>query len=314
MNDEDWMLQKIIALGERDDSIRAMIMTSTRCDPNAPLDVFSDYDIEIFTEDPDAFGKSDEWLESLGPVLVSLLLRQDWADPPYQGWSRLVVFEDGTKVDLQLNHLQRLKDFAESLPDHYDIGYTVLLDKDGLTASLKPPTYRAFIPNAPTEAEYHRVVNGFWWNSTYVSKYLWRGDMMAAKFMLDHGLIQDGVRTMLEWSIEVDRGWNWRPGHYGKGIKKALDPGTYRELAEVYAGGDIEELWESFFRAAALFRKVAVRVGEALGYEYLHDLDRRVMIYHQTVRKLDRRAASPEELARLLKESFREDTAKERAE
>ena len=77
MNDEDSMLQKIIALGERDDSIRAMIMTSTRCDPNAPLDVFSDYDIEIFTEDPDQFGKSDEWFESLGPVLVTCLLKQE---------------------------------------------------------------------------------------------------------------------------------------------------------------------------------------------------------------------------------------------
>ena len=306
VNSEDPVVQKLIALGERYDSIRAMVMTSTRCNPNAPLDPFSDYDIEIFTEDPHQFGESDEWFESLGPVLVTLRLRQDWAEPRYRGWSRLVVYEDGTKVDFQVNHLHHLKDFTESLPEEYHIGYTVLLDKDGLAASLEPPTYTAFIPAVPTQAAYASLVNEFWWDSTYASKYLWRDDLMAARLTLDHGLIQGHLRTMLEWSIEIARGWNWRPGHYGRGIKKSLDSETYRELAELYAGGDIEELWGSLFRTAALFRKVAIKVGEALGYEYLHDLDRRVTIYHQTVKSLDRNATSTEDLATALKGAYAE--------
>lgn len=305
MDTSDPVIRELIALGERHDSIRALVMTSARCNPNARPDVFSDYDVEIFTEDPDQFAKSDQWFRSLGTVLVSLLLRQD-RHTLQRGWSLLVVYEDSTKIDFQVNHLEKLSEFAKSLPDGYDIGYTVLLDKDGLTASLKPPTHRAYIPTIPTETEYARVVNGFWWNSTYVSKYLWRDDLMAAKRMLDNGSIHDELRTMLEWSVEIERGWNWKPGQYGRDIKKALDPDTYRELAEVYAGGDIEEMWESFFRTIALFRKVAIKVGDKLGYKYLHDLDRKVTIYHQTVRGLDRQATEREELARLLKEAYAE--------
>lgn len=303
MNSEDPVIRKLIAIGQRYDSIRAIVMTSTRCSPNASMDVFSDYDIEIFTEDPDQFGETDEWFESLGPVLIVQRLRQGWGEPQFRGWSRLIVFEDGTKIDFQVNYLYRLERYIESLPEHYDIGYTVLLDKDGLAASLTPPTYQAFIHKVPPEAEYHRVINSFWWNSTYVSKYLWRDDLMAAMLM-HHGLIQDALRVMLEWSIEIQRGWNWRPGNYGKEIKKALDPATYRKLADCYAHGNIEEMWEAFLRTAALFGKVAIRVGEALGYEYLHDLDRRVTIYHRTVRKLDRNATSREDLARALKDSY----------
>ena len=300
----DPVIRKLIALGERHDSIRAMIMTSTRCNPNAPLDVFSDYDIEIFTEDPDQFGETDEWFESLGPVLVTQRLRQDWGEPCYRGWSRLVVYEDGTKVDFQVNHLQKLKDFTESLPEEYHIGYTVLLDKDGRTASLEPPTYRAFIPSVPSGRYYASRVNDFWWDSTYVAKYLWREDLLAVKFMLEGDLIHLHLLQMLEWSIEIERGWNWRPGHYGRDIKKALHPDTYSQLAEAYAGGNIEELWESLLRTAALFRKVAIKVGDSLGYRYLYDLDRKVTIYHQTVRGLDRQATDREELSRLLEKAY----------
>lgn len=306
VNSEDPVIQKLIAIGERYDSIRAVVMTSTRCNPSARLDPFSDYDIEIFTEDPDQFAESDEWFEALGPVLIVQRLRQGWGEPQFRGWSRLVVYEDGTRVDFQVTNLHHLKKAVESLSDGYDIGYKVLLDKDGLAASLNPPTYRAFIPGVPSEQSYSTRVNDFWWDSTCVAKFLWRDDLLAVKFMLEGYLIHLYLREMLEWSIEIERGWNWRPGHYGRDIKKALDPETYKELAGVYAGGDIEVLWESLFRTAALFRKVAIRVGEALGYEYLHDLDRRVTIYHETVRNLDRSATSTADLARLLKESFRE--------
>jgi aminoglycoside 6-adenylyltransferase len=179
----------------------------------------------------------------------------------------------------------------------------VLVDKDGDAASLKSPTYRAHIPARPTEPDYATVVSNFWWNSTYVAKHLWRDDLLPAKHMLG-GLTEDLLRVMLEWSVEIETNWSWRPGLLGKGLKKVLAPEAYEELVGIDAAGDIDELWESLFRTAALFRKTAIKVGESLGYEYLHDLDRRVMIYHQTVRELDRCATDREDLARMLRDRY----------
>jgi aminoglycoside 6-adenylyltransferase len=136
-------------------------------------------------------------------------------------------------------------------------------------------------------------------DSTYVAKYLWRDDIVAAKWRLNN-LAADGLREVLEWSAAMDRGWSWKPGSIGRGLDKALDPGTRKELIDSYAGGDMDELWESLFRTTALYGKTAIRVGKRLGYEYPSDLDRRVTAYHQTLRNLDRQTATREELACLL--------------
>ena len=121
--------------------------------------------------------------------------------------------------------------------------------------------------------------------------------------MLDHALKQSLLLKMLEWKIECDRDWHWRPGPLGKGLKKALDPETYNELAATYASGGIGELWEAFFRTTTLFRKTAIKVGERLGYTYLHELDNRVTVYLETVRQLDH-TATREDLAHLLIERY----------
>lgn len=115
---------------------------------------------------------------------------------------------------------------------------------------------------------------------------------------------QNYLRKMMEWSIEIERGWNWRPGPFGRGLTKALDPATSRELAATYTDGEMEALWENLARTAALFRKVAVKVADSLGFSYPYDLDKRITIYHQTVRGLDRQTTCKAEMARLLNENL----------
>ena len=306
---EDVVIQKLIRLAEEYDEIRAIILTSTRAAPDAATDAFSDYDPVIYTTDVAPFAGSDAWFTQFGPVLV--VLRRDWWMPDGQTWdgdpqafTRLVMYEDGTKIDFQIMPVDALRKEcqATTLSAAFDVGYRVLIDKDGDTASLQSPTYKAHIPARPTESEYATLVNNFWWNSTYVAKHLWRDDLLPASCMLD-GLKQSLLLKMLEWSIEIDKGWSWRPGLLGKGLKKVLDPGTYDDLVNTYAGGKIGELWEALFRTTALFRKTALRVAAGLGYSYPRDLDTRVTVYLETVQQPDR-TATREDLAHLLTQRY----------
>jgi len=83
-----------------------------------------------------------------------------------------------------------------------------------------------------------------------------------------------------------------KPNPYGRRLKKWLRPDLWVELESTYTGAGLEANWEAMFRTIALFRQVAIEVGDRLGYSYPHDLDRRTVAYLQKVKNLDRGAES----------------------
>ena len=166
------------------------------------------------------------------------------------------------------------------------------MDKDDLTGELRPPTYRAHIPSPPSREEYETRIEVFFHEATYAAKHLWRGDLMAAKYNLDYAMKMNKLRQMLEWRMEIDHAWSVKPGAYGKSLQRYLAPETWRELQSTYAGAGELENWDALFKTIDLYRRVAIEVGQHLGFDYPHELDRRAMTYLQKVQNLDRRATS----------------------
>ncbi len=290
---EKGVIDTLIQWAEHQPGVRAMLLTSSRAIPNAPADVFSDYDVILAVRDVQQFYEDRTWLEAFGSVLVV------YRDPlePYYGFPRsayVTQYENGLKIDFTLWPVEILQPISAEpqLPDEFDAGYRVLLDKDHLTDGLKPPTYRAYIPTPPSEIEYRDTVEGLFQEATYVAKYLWRDELMAAKHMLDHSMKQEHLRPMLEWRLEIDHHWSVKPGLYGRWLKKWLSPDLWAELESTYTGAGLEANWEAMFRTIALFRKVAIEVGDRLGYAYPHNLDQRTVAYLQKVKNLDDKAES----------------------
>jgi aminoglycoside 6-adenylyltransferase len=290
---EQQAIDHLIQWAEQEPRVRAVLLTSSRAVPNAPTDLFSDYDVILALREVQPFYEDRSWLSAFGPVLVV------YRDPlePCRGCLKsgyVTQYENGLKIDFTLWPVEILQQVAADpqLPEEFDAGYRVLLDKDHLSDGLKPPTYRAYIPTPPAEAEYQTVVELFFHEATYAAKHLWRDDLMAAKYNLDQAMKLDNLRLMLEWRVEIDHGWSVKPGPYGRRLKKWLRPDLWAELKSTYAGAELEANWEAMFRTIALFRKVALEVGERLGYSYPHDLDRRAVAYLEKVRNLDCRARS----------------------
>jgi aminoglycoside 6-adenylyltransferase len=280
------VLVRLVAWGEALRAVRAMILTSSRAKPGAAVDVLSDFDLILAVTDPDGFAQDGAWQSGYADPMVR------WGDQSelygLTTYFRGVVYEDGAKIDYTIWPDALLERVAEEtvLPDALDVGYRVLLDKDGRTSGWKSPTYRAHIPAKPTETEYRDLVEEFWWSTTYVAKNLWRDELVAAKFALEQDLKLDALRQMLEWRIEIDHDWRVKPGRVGRGLKQLLPADTWSELESTYVGPGTEENWVALFRTTALFRRVASDVGQALGYVYPQDVDDRVAAYLEDVRKL----------------------------
>ena len=267
-----------------------MLLTSTRARPGAPVDVLSDYDVVLVVEDIRPFSADRSWLGDFGRVLVAYW---DGIEPdPDHGIGQtgnVVQYDDGLKIDFRLWPLTLLRLIADAptLPDELDAGYALLLDKDGLTADLRPPTYKAYVPDCPDEEAFLRWVNDFFGDAPYVAKFLRRDELFPAKWRLDYEMKHVYLRRMLEWRMERDHGWSEPTDWMGKGLKKRLPPDLWHALEATYVGADIADNWEALFRTLALFRRVATDVADDLGYTYPREFDRRVVAYVHAVRDMD---------------------------
>ena len=280
------MIEKLTSWANTRPDIRAVIRTSSRANPHAAIDAFSDCDVILVVTELSAFVPQDDWLNELGDPLT---IFRDQTRSMYgvDKCNRLVLYMEGVKVDFTLWPTPILKAVLEqeTFLEDLDVGYRVLLDKDGLAGNLREPTFRAHIPERPDQAEFTGLVEEFWWESTYVAKHLWRDDLLPAKYNLDYMMKHYMLRKMIEWHIEIEHDWSLKPGAYGKGLKKLLDSNTWSALESTYAGASLEDNWDAFFRTADLFRETAIAVADALGYSYPERIDSRVTRYLQTVRE-----------------------------
>lgn len=285
---EDRVIQQLVQWAERQPLVCAVILTSSRAIPHAHTDAFSDYDVILVLREIKSFYDDRGWLETFGSVLAL------YRDPLIidRGLERSVYvtqYESGLKIDFSLWPVELLKRIASepALPPEFDAGYQVLLDKTHLTDGLPPPTYSSYIPKPPTDPQYQTTMEEFFLDTTYVAKYLWRDDLVAAKYILDHSLKQVYLLRMLEWRIEIDHNWSVKPGPYGRGLKRWLPPDLWADLEDTYTGAALDSNWSALFRTIDLMRRVAIEVSHRLGYTYPENLERRVRRYLQTVRESD---------------------------
>lgn len=263
--------------------VRAVLLTGSRSRPGAELDRFSDYDVILYVTDPAAYLEDPAWFSARGEVLVSV---QDRAGFAATGrYTHLVLYEDGVKIDYTLAPAAELERMSGEgwLSPELDLGYTVLVDKDGLTDSLPAPSGRAFIPAPPTQAAFSALVEEFWWESGYVAKNLARGELLPAKYSLESVMKLDLLRRMLEWQVGTERR-SWRPGVLGRGLRDVLDPGTWREFEATCAGAELGENWTALFRTIQLFRAVARAVAARLSLDYPDGLDARMTAWLRAAR------------------------------
>ena len=281
---EKAVFDRLIRWAAGQEAVRALLLYSSRANPGASLDRFSDYDVLLAVRDVPAFYAADRWLGDFGPVLV--VFRNPLGERDGFPASLFVThYEDGVKVDFGFVAADYLPWLARQphLPDDLDHGYRVLLDKDGLAALLPAPTFTAYRLSPPGEQTFHDLIAEFFNDAAYVAKALRRGDLLPAKLSLDHVMKHDCLLRMLDWRFGVETAWSAPSKAHGKGLCHRLDPATYSELERTYVGAGLQENWEALWATLRLFRRVAVGVGEGLGFAYPHDQDRRMVIYLERV-------------------------------
>src|SRR5690606_3200393 len=133
MSSRDTKLKEVGRWITSNPDIRAALLTSSLVNPLAPVDAYSDLDIELVFDDPTFYKHSTEWIYQFGEPLNIYEEDESYFDGIHA--MEMVQYADGDKIDFKLYGKQQF--IAETqknqLPEDWDIGYRVLIDKDNLT-------------------------------------------------------------------------------------------------------------------------------------------------------------------------------------
>lgn len=138
MKEREDKLISIIKWAESNTDVRIMLITSSLVNPLANVDDLSDLDIELVFENSEKYILDKNWTLNFGNPIATI---EDYLNK--ETAIKMILYEDHIKVDFKLhNKVDFLKEInQEKLPYDLDIGYEILIDKEGISPSMPKPSF-----------------------------------------------------------------------------------------------------------------------------------------------------------------------------
>ena len=278
MRDRLIVLDEILEFAKNNDNIRAVVLQGSLANPVDRVDELSDLDPLFYVKDINEFIKHDEWLDKFG-VIISRLYDEWELEDNSKSYIRMVIYEDGLKVDFGIAPIESI-DTVNDL-----MFYKVLLDKDNLIKPSNIKTEEKFYPGKPTDWEYQKVVNGFFWDIAYIAKSLHREEMYFAKFMFEN--INRIIRKLLSWHLGITHNWEVNIGLEGRYLKKLLSEDLWNEVLATFSGSKVEDNWKAIYAACDLVRELGNEIAAKLDFVYPFEQDITVVNYLRKIEKMN---------------------------
>ena len=279
MRTEAEMISLIKDIAFKEENIRAAYIEGSRTNPNAPEDIFQDYDIVYIVTTTKPFREDKEWINNFGKILYMHYPEDNVFYPSdvenCYGWQ--IQFADGNRMDL---HVCTRENALANLEL-----YQILVDKDGIVPYPQETTDERYWVKEPREIEFKCTCSDFWWCLNNVAKGLWRNELPYAMDMINF-VLRPHLKRLLEWKLGIENNFSVSAGKSGKYFKKYLQEETYRQFLATYSIAEIESIWNSVFEMCDLFQSTAVELSKKQKFVYDFEQAENSLHFLQHVRKL----------------------------
>ncbi|BAM46376.1 aminoglycoside 6-adenylyltransferase [Amphibacillus xylanus] len=288
MRTEKEMYDLVLNFAKNDQRVRAVGLNGSRTNPNAPRDIFQDYDVVYLVTEMESFLNQPDWIAVFGERLI-MQTPEDMTLFPSElrtRYSYLMLFSDGNRIDLTLVPVEEADQYVNE-----DKLTKILLDKDEIFPELPEPTDQDYWVKQPTSQKYLDCCNEFWWITTYIAKGLWRREILYA---LDH-LNRYGrpmLYQMLEWQVGIETDFSVSIGKSEKYLERYLEAGNWERLLTTFPNASYESVWQALFNLIDLFRDTATCVANHFEYQYPKDWDQNISTYLSQIKKLPHTATT----------------------
>ena len=245
--------------------VKAVAMSGSRTNQNAPKDEFQDYDVVYVVDDFDNLMSDLSWLDYFGKRIIEQEVVLDHRR------LYLMLFEDGNRIDLTLCPKEHIKEWVDS-----EAGFTVLEDPEHLFEPYSQNLERYWTSPA-TETNFVKSCNEFWWVSAYVVKGICRKQVIYATDHL-YGICQQELLKILAWQVASDRG-KVDIGKNYKYLFQYLPAEKEKELSNLLDFSSLDKITQSLFATMQLFHQEAQSFAQKLGFDYDKEVAEKMMGY-----------------------------------
>jgi aminoglycoside 6-adenylyltransferase len=249
--DHERLLAQLVSWAEREDAIRAVVLTGSAARGPHSMDRLSDLDVELYVNEPARYLDDDSWYHQFGRVLVVEAL-----DNP--GWhpTHLVHYVGG-KIDFMVGPADALAQSDRARP------FKLLVDKDGLAAGVRSAPVSDSAP--PEPADFLRCNQWFYAAALMCATAVARREPWLAKGR-DWDAKQQ-LLQMIEWDHKARYGWSYETWHAGKHLDQWVDPDIRAQLDDCWAGFSLEGTAKALLASLDLFDVLSTRTAEATSFD-----------------------------------------------
>ena len=245
--------------------VKAVAMSGSRTNQNAPKDEFQDYDVVYVVDDLDNLTSDLSWLDQFGKRLIEQHVLLD------QRHLYLMLFEDGNRIDLTLCPKDYIQEWVDS-----EAGFTVLEDPEHLFEPYSQNLERYWTPPA-SETDFKNSCNEFWWVSAYVVKGICRKQVIYATDHL-YGICQQELLKVLAWQVASNRG-KVDIGKNYKYLFNYLPAEKKKEFSNLLDFSSKEKITQSLFATMKFFHQEAQSLAKKLEFHYDKEVAEKMIEY-----------------------------------
>jgi aminoglycoside 6-adenylyltransferase len=245
------------------EDVRAAVLVGSQARTDTPADRWSDLDVILLVDDPEAYAADAGWVEEFGTPVLTFLEPTAVSDQR----ERRVLYDTGEDVDFPLIPVAALErlEASDNVAALLARGYRVLVDEIELEPRLRAVA-AVVRPAAPiTQRDLTELASDFWYHALWTAKKLRRGEVFTAIECLD-GYMKNRLVTLLEWHARsldptVD---TW---HGGRFLERWADPGALAALERAYARYDLRDVARALWQTIDLFQGLEEETVRRLGLE-----------------------------------------------
>ncbi len=265
--DPESLLERIVSWAQADAGTQACLLLGSRARSERPADEWSDTDLILVLDDPDALLADAGWPARFGSVAITFI-----EDTMLSLRERRVLYADGTDLDVVPMTRERMR---RHLDDPHALlalgrGNRVLFDKVGLFHDLA--NHIALAEEAATSAsravdaaDFANVVNDFWYHAVWTARKLRRGELWVALACLD-GHMKRLLLRVIEWQTDITASADhWFDGRF---LERWAEPSILTALRDSFAHYDPADVSRALTATMELFRRLASDLAVRLELPY----------------------------------------------